>query len=132
MADTVDGPTGQRAVVEVGHRRVPEHAGRAVGYVPFRSDVDRLARVVELPTESLGRRVGVHLAQYVHALAPRRADHQHPVGLAARSVCGRKKKKKTKLQLTLTIILTEPVIIIDLTNTDRTCRAFYHATLVES
>lgn len=87
VPDTVDRPAGQRAVVQVGDGRVPEHAARLVVGVPLRRYVDRLARVVELPPEPLGRRVGVHLAWHVRALAPGRANHQHPVGPAARSVC---------------------------------------------
>lgn len=89
VADPVDGPAGQRAVVQVGDGRVPENAGRAVRIVSFQCDVDRFARVVELPPESHGGRVGVHFAQHFHDLAAGRADHQHPVRLAARCVCER-------------------------------------------
>lgn len=87
MTDTVSRPAWQRAVVQVGHRSVSENAGRAIRDVPFRRDVDCLSRIVELPPEPFGRRVCVYFAQHVHALAPRRADHQHPVRFAARSVC---------------------------------------------
>lgn len=90
VPDAVVGPTGQRPVIEIGHRRVPEHAGRPVGHEPLRADVDRLTGVVELPPEPFGRRVRVDFAQHVHALAPGRADHQHPVRFAPWRVCKRK------------------------------------------
>ena len=65
---------------------VLEAAGAAVGGVAVGRDVERFTRVVELPLEDGGGRVGVHLAHDHYRLAARRAHHRHAARAARRRV----------------------------------------------
>lgn len=88
MAHGVGGPAGERAVVEFGDGCVAQHADAAVAGFgeTFGGHVESFAGVVELPTVAHGGRVGLDLADDVHALASGGAHHHHLLVLASRSV----------------------------------------------
>jgi hypothetical protein len=88
VADGVDGPAGQRAVVQFGDRSVSQHAqGPVAGFgESLGGYVEGFPRVVEFPPVALRRRVRLDLAHDVHTFASGGSHHHDLLVLASGGV----------------------------------------------